>query len=124
MEVKRLRNSFFVFLLKNFFLSILFFLFLDKYLELNFIYYFLAIILFKYLIFHKKYNKILKRYILFINLTKKYGDLSDREEEIVQKVINSYSNDIIFKEWIEGHEFLYSEKELKMMLEVWNFFNE
>lgn len=124
MEVKRLRNSFFVFLLKNFFLSILFFLFLDKYLELNLIYYFLTTILFKYLIFHKKYNKILKRYFLFVSLTKKYGNLSEREEEIVQKVINSYSNDIIFKEWIEGHEFLYSEKELKMMLEVWNFFNE
>lgn len=124
METKRLRKSFFMFLLKIFFFSVLCFLLLDKYLALGLLSYFIILLFLKYLISHKKYNKIIKIYLLFQSLSKKHGVLNKREIDIIQKVIESYSNKVQFKEWIDGHEFLYSEKEIKMMQESWVYLAE
>lgn len=65
------------------------FLLLDKYLELGLLSYFIILLFLKYLISHKKYNKIIKIYLLFQSLSKKHGVLNKREIDIIQKVIES-----------------------------------
>ena len=104
-------------------LSYLFYYISHKYnlLEYSYLFFIVPITIIYILSFKKSLRLKYHYYSLFQELEEKYGKLKKRDYLCISLILNLDFQDTNEKydDWIEGHEYLYSSREMNIMRDVW-----
>lgn len=124
MKLQEYMHKFLSIFVKLIIISGIFYFILSEFKLLNYEYYhYLISFIVVYIIFSRdEIKKDIHYYSLVRSVDKRFGKLTDRDYDCIYKVLNIPNRKRKkFKEWIDGHEFLYSEKEISIMKMCWNF---